>query len=176
MQILKWLLGIVVVLVIVAVGGGMVLSPTFKVQRSATIQAPAQKVYELVADPRQWKAWSAWNRRDPNMRIEYSGAASGTGAVWAWQSESQGDGRMTFTTAEPGRKLGYDLYFPDFGTTSSGELAMTESGNATQITWTMNGDMGRNPLYRWMSLFADNMVGKDFSEGLANLKALAEKP
>ena len=64
MQILKWLLGIVVVLVIVAVGGGMVLSPTFKVQRSATIQAPAQKVYELLADPRQWKAWSAWNRRE----------------------------------------------------------------------------------------------------------------
>ena len=45
----------------------------------------------------------------------------------------------------------------------------------TQVTWTMNGDMGANPLYRWMGLFMDKMVGPDFDAGLANLKALAEK-
>jgi hypothetical protein len=40
----------------------------------------------------------------------------------------------------------------------------------------MNGDMGSNPLFRWFALTMDSMVGKDFSAGLANLKALAEKP
>ncbi len=40
----------------------------------------------------------------------------------------------------------------------------------------MNGDMGANPLYRWMGLFMDKMVAPDFDAGLANLKALAEKP
>ena len=39
----------------------------------------------------------------------------------------------------------------------------------------MNGNMGRNPVYRWMALFMDRMVGPDFEAGLANLKALAEK-
>ena len=49
-------------------------------------------------------------------------------------------------------------------------------GKATRVTWTMNGDMGGNPVYRWMGLFMDKMVGPDFDAGLANLKALAEKP
>jgi len=40
----------------------------------------------------------------------------------------------------------------------------------------MNGDMGRNPVYHWFALAADGMVGKDFDEGLAGLKAAAEKP
>ena len=36
--------------------------------------------------------------------------------------------------------------------------------------------MGANPLFRWMALFGDRMVGKDFEGGLGNLKSVAEKP
>lgn len=176
MKIVKWLLGTVILLILGLVGIGMLLPSTFKVSRSISISAPADKVYALIVDPRQWKQWSVWNQRDPAMRIDYSGAPSGAGAVWAWRSASQGDGRMTFTAAEPGLRLAYDLYFPDFGTTSTGDLRLTAQGGTTQVTWTMNGDMGRNPFYHWLALFADGMVGKDFEGGLANLKAVAEKP
>jgi hypothetical protein len=30
-------------------------------------------------------------------------------------------------------------------------------------------------VFRWMALAMDNMVGKDFEAGLANLKTVAEK-
>jgi hypothetical protein len=40
----------------------------------------------------------------------------------------------------------------------------------------MNGNMGSNPLFRWMALFGDQLTGPDFEAGLANLKGLAEKP
>jgi Polyketide cyclase / dehydrase and lipid transport len=122
------------------------------------------------------EARSVWNQRDPAMAITYSGPASGAGAAWEWKSSSQGDGKMTFTAAEPGRRVAYDLYFPDFGTTSNGDLMLTAEGSTTKVTWTMNGNMGSNPLMRWMALFGDRMVGSDFDAGLANLKALAEKP
>ena len=72
--------------------------------------------------------------------------------------------------------IAYELYFPDFGTTSSGDLLLAGEGSVTQVTWTMNGNMGTNPLFRWMALFGDKMVGADFEAGLANLKALAENP
>ncbi|MFN3861683.1 MAG: SRPBCC family protein [Roseateles sp.] len=175
MKVLKLLLVLIVVLLALLVGGGLLLSPKFSLSRSVTINAAPEEVYALVADPRGWKQWSVWNRRDPAMAIEYSGPASGPGAVWAWKSKTEGDGRMTFTTAEPGRQLGYELFFPDFGTTSTGELRLEPNGGGTQVTWTMNGDMGANPVYRWMGLFMDKMVGPDFDAGLANLKALAEK-
>ncbi len=176
MKILKWVLGVIVALAAVLLLGGMALSPKFKVSRSVTINAPADKVYALLADPRRWKEWSVWNQRDPAMDISYSGSPSGSGAVWAWKSKSEGDGRMSFTTAEPGKRLGYELYFPDFGTTSSGDFTLQAAGTGTQVVWLMNGDMGNNPLLRWMTLFMDGMLGKDFDAGLANLKAVAEKP
>jgi hypothetical protein len=66
--------------------------------------------------------------------------------------------------------------FPHFGTTSSGALLLTPEGSGTQVRWTLDGDMGGNPLFRWFALFADGMIGKDFQAGLDNLKALAEKP
>lgn len=176
MKALKRLLVAVVLLLAVLVGGGLVLSPRFTVSRTTTVNAPPEKIYALVADPRGWQQWSVWNRRDPAMAQQYSGAASGAGAVWAWKSKSEGDGRMSFTSAEPPKRLGYELFFPDFGTTSTGEFRFDPNGGATQVTWSMDGDMGANPVYRWMGLFMDRMVGPDFDAGLANLKALAEKP
>jgi uncharacterized protein YndB with AHSA1/START domain len=175
MKILKLLgLGLLALVAIVLVGG-MLLSSKFSVSRSVQVAAAPETLYALVADPRKWKQWSVWNRRDPAMAIEYSGPASGAGAVWAWKSKTEGDGRMSFTAADPGKRVVYDLYFPNFGTTSTGELRFEPNGGGTTVTWVMNGDMGRNPLFHWMALFADSMVGQDFEGGLASLKAVAEK-
>jgi uncharacterized protein YndB with AHSA1/START domain len=175
-KLLKALLILVLVLAAVLLLGGLMLSSKFSVSRTVQIQAAPDKVYGLVANPRHWKQWSVWNQRDPAMQIEYSGPESGSGAVWAWKSKTEGDGKMTFTTAEPGKRLGYALYFPDFGTTSQGELRLEPNSAGTQVTWVMDGDMGSNPLFRWLALFGDKMVGPDFEAGLANLKKLAEQP
>jgi uncharacterized protein YndB with AHSA1/START domain len=176
MKIVKALLAFVFVLAAALVLGGYLLSPKFSVARSASIAAAPEKVFAIVADARRWKEWTVWNRRDPQMAMEYSGPSSGNGAVWSWKSKSEGDGRMTFTAAEAPNRLAYELYFPDFGTTSTGDLTLVPEGGGTRITWRINGDMGGNPLMRWFALGADAMVGKDFAEGLAGLKALAERP
>ncbi|HSI59443.1 MAG TPA: SRPBCC family protein [Ideonella sp.] len=176
MKFLKILIGIVAVLALVVFGGGLLLSPKFHIERSVVAQASPDKLYPLVASPRQWKNWSAWNQRDPAMTIEYTGPEAGTGAGWAWKSAQEGDGRMEMTAAEPGKRVGYALYFPDFDKPSTGELRFEPEGSGTRVTWTMDGDMGGNPAWRWMGLMMDKMVGKDFEAGLNNLKTLAEKP
>jgi uncharacterized protein YndB with AHSA1/START domain len=175
MRVLKWLLGGVLGLVAVLAVGGWLMGSDFHVTRSVLVKAAPEKIYPLVADPRNWKQWSVWNQRDPAMAITYSGPPSGVGAVWEWRSATEGDGRMTFTRAESPGLLGYELYFPDFGTTSRGELRLVPEGGDTRVTWTMDGNMGRNPFFSWFALFADGMVGKDFEGGLAGLKAVAEK-
>jgi uncharacterized protein YndB with AHSA1/START domain len=174
MKIVKALLVLVLVLAALLVLGGYLISPKFSVSRSVNIAAPPDKIYALVADPRRWKEWTVWNRRDPQMQMEYSGPPSGAG--WAWKSKSEGDGRMTFTAAQAPTRVAYELFFPDFGTTSTGDVTLAPDSGGTKVTWSINGDMGANPLMRWFALGADSMVGKDFAEGLAGLKALAEKP
>ena len=44
-------------------------------------------------------------------------------------------GTSLATPAKPGRLLGYDLYFPDFGTTSKGALRFAPEGGGTRVTW-----------------------------------------
>ena len=116
-----------------------------------------------------------WNRRDPNMKIDYAGPESGLGAKWSWESKTEGSGEMEFTQAEQNKLLGYRLTFKDFNSTSTGMLKLEPEGAATKVTWSFAGDAGNNPMMRYMGLMMDGMIGKDFDAGLANLKALAEK-
>src|ERR1041384_1589627 len=72
----------------------------FRVQRAATIDAPPERIFPLVADFRQWKAWSPWEERDPNLQRSYSGATSGRGAVYQWKgNRNVGAGRMEILDA-----------------------------------------------------------------------------
>ena len=92
---MRWMKRIALTLVAIAVlllGIGLVLPSTFNVQRSIDIAAAADKICPLIADPREWKKWSAWNARDPAMKIIYSGPPSGPGAKWVWESASEGHG------------------------------------------------------------------------------------
>ncbi len=176
MKALKWIAIALGVLVLAVLAAAFMISPQYKVQRSVVISAPAEKVYALVAVPAEWKKWSVWNRRDPAMKLTYSGPASGAGAGWAWESKSEGNGSMAFTKVEPLKRVDYDLKFPDMGMESKGQLLFVPEGSGTKVTWTNEGDVGGNLLMRLFVPFMDRMVGPDFEGGLANLKVLAEKP
>ena len=55
------------------------------------------------------------------------------------------------------------------------KFTLQPEGSATAVTWAMSG---RQPLLgKVMTLFidCDKMIGRDFEEGLANLKAIAER-
>ena len=54
---------------------------TLRVQRAASIKAPPEKIFPLIADFHQWRAWSPYEDRDPNLERNYGGAASGKGAT-----------------------------------------------------------------------------------------------
>ena len=176
MRVVKRILLALVAIVVILVAVAYALPSHYSVARSIDIDAPPSKIYPLVANTRAWKQWSAWNRRDPDMTIVYAGPESGAGSQWKWHSKSEGDGEMTLTSAEPDRRIGYRLFFPDFNSTASGAMTFNPiSPGATRVTWTNEGDLGNNPMMRWMGLAMDRMVGNDFAAGLANLKTLATK-
>ena len=175
MKYVQWALAAVGAIALAALLGGLVLPSTFSVQRSIEIKAAPGRIYDLVVEPKKWKDWSVWTRRDPNMRITYSGPPFGMGAKWSWVSKSEGNGTMEFTRVEPDRAVEYALFFPDFGMKSSGAIRLEPAGNATRVTWTNAGDVGGNPFKHYLAMMMDRMVGPDFEAGLANLKALAEK-
>ena len=146
MKVLKWLLIVIAVLALIVFGGGYLISPKFTVTRSTVVDARPDKVYPLLATPRAWKQWSVWNQRDPAMQITYTGPESGAGAAWEWKSKSEGDGKMTMTAAEPNKRVAFELYFPDFDSTSQSELSLVPEaasaapGLMTRRTVTATGE------------------------------------
>ena len=172
--LIKIIVGLTVLAAAVALIG-FALPNQFKIERSTVIAAPAEKIYPLIAEPKNWPRWGVWNQRDPQMKVEFSGPASGTGAKWSWQSKSEGNGVMEFMAADPNKQINYQLTFADFSMTSHGVLSLTPEGTGTRILWTNEGEFGGNPLMRYFGLVMDRMVGKDYEAGLINLKTLAEK-
>src|SRR5579859_1824604 len=135
-KIIQWTLAFVGAAALAIVLVGLVLPSTFSIERSIEIKAPARTIYDYVVEPKQWTRWSVWTRRDPAMRITYSGPPFGMGAKWSWVSKSEGAGSMQFTRVEPDRRVEYALAFPGFGMKSIGALAIEPAGERMKVTWT----------------------------------------
>jgi uncharacterized protein YndB with AHSA1/START domain len=150
---------------------------TLRVTRATSIQAPAETIFPLVNDFHQWDGWSPYEHKDPAMKRSYSGAESGKGAVYAWDGNNNvGSGRMEILETQAPSKIVIKLDFiKPFEGHNTAEFTMLPQGDATNLTWTM---VGPAPfMSRLMQVFInlDQMIGKDFEAGLANLKKLTEK-
>jgi hypothetical protein len=176
MKVLLKILAAVAALVVAAVIVAFFLPRKYRVERATVIQAKAETVFPQLADLRAWKNWSAWHERDPQMKVSFSDKSTGVGAWSSWQSKTEGNGKMTITGAEPGKQVRYALEFPDFGMTSTGSMVLSPVDKGVRLTWADEGDLGMNPMNRWMGLFLDRMIGPDFEKGLAKLKANIEVP
>jgi uncharacterized protein YndB with AHSA1/START domain len=172
----------IVILVVFALVAGVLIAAAmrpseFSVQRSVSIQAPADKIFAMVNDFHQWPAWSPWEHLDPTMKRTLGGAASGPGAIYAWDGSSKvGAGRMEIKEATAPSRIGIQLDFiRPFEGHNVTDFTFTPRGDSTEVTWLMHGP---SPfISKLMGLFVnmDTMIGKDFEAGLANLKAAAEK-
>ncbi len=170
---------IAVAVVIVAVLGFAATRPdSFVVQRATRIQAAPEKIFALLSDFHQWPAWSPWEKLDPDMKRTHSGAAQGVGAAYAWEGNSKvGAGRMEITGAQAPNKLSIQLDFiRPFEGHNRTEYSLQTQGNITDVTWAMSGPSPFISKLMGLVFSMDKMIGKDFEAGLANLKALAEKP
>jgi hypothetical protein len=151
---------------------------TYSVQRSLTIAADAERVYDLIVDFHRWTAWSPWEGLDPAMQRTYEGPASGPGAIYRWRGNRKaGQGRMQITDATPGSAVSIDLTFEKpFKSRSTTVFRLDSVPGGTTATWTMTGP--KTLATRIMGLFTsmDKLIGPDFERGLAQLKTAAESP
>jgi uncharacterized membrane protein len=175
MKTVKWIVGILAGGIVLLLIVGLCLPRQFRVERSVTIDAPAEKVHAVVSRFRDWPTWTAWNQeRFPDLKMTYDGPAEGVGAKSHWTSEAAGTGDMEITASDPAKGVAYDLAFDDGAMLSQGGIDYAPSGGDTLVTWHAEGDLGWNPVGRYFGLLMDGMMGPDFEKGLANLKRRVE--
>jgi hypothetical protein len=150
---------------------------TFRVQRQAVIKAKPDAVFAQLDDFHKWARWSPWEKLDPMMTRNFSGADSGKGSIYEWEGNKKvGQGRMEITDLVPNAQLLIKLdFFKPFEAHNTAEFVLESIGDSTNITWTMHGPASFAIKVMHVFMNMDKMVGKDFEAGLANLKSIVEK-
>ena len=175
------IIAVIAVVLAVAIAAVLMLAATkpdtFQVQRAIRIKAPADRIFPLINDFRQWRNWSPYEDRDPALKRTYDGADSGKGAVYAWDgNKNVGSGRMEILETSAPSKIVIKLDFiKPFEGHNTAEFTMLPQGDATNVSWRMQGPASFVAKVMHVFINIDNMVGKDFEAGLANLKRLTEK-
>lgn len=155
---------------------GMFLPASYRVERSVLIEAEPAAIDPYLSTLRRWPEWTPWTKEKyPGMEISFEGPESGVGAVYRWTGERTGNGMLRLTEADPQQGIAYDLRMDGEDHVSTGRISLEKASGGTKVTWANGGELGMNPLWRWLGLFLDRLMGADFESGLGKLKRLVEK-
>ena len=148
---------IVIIAVVVLIAAVLIFAATkpdgFSVQRATSIGAPPDKIFPFINDFSRWRSWSPYENKDPAMKRTVSGAASGKGAVYEWDGNSQvGKGRIEITdAAAPSRvTIKLDMIKPMEGHNIV-DFTLKPRGGGTHVTWAMRGSRVKSTML-WPSI------------------------
>ncbi len=167
------LVGILLVLMLTAA----LQSSHFSVSRSATINAPAWKVFVQVNDLHNWNEWSPWAKMDPEAKNEFKGPRSGRGATLNWDGNRKvGKGSMKITESRPYKRVKFDLAFEKpMKDESTATFDFASKAGKTTVTWSMQGERGYMGKLMGLIFGCERIIGNQFDKGLDNLAARVEK-
>lgn len=175
MKTLEKILFAVLVIAFLMVLIAFLLPAKWHVQQSIVIQAPAEKIHPYIEDLHRWQAWSPWNTQtDPTVHFVYTGAPSGVGAAVSWLGQKTGQGSLMITKSDPSKGISYLLQLGPDSLPSNGRIDFETVNGQTQVTWSDEGELGNNPLNRYVGLAMQSVIAADLKDGLLRLKKLVE--
>lgn len=153
------------------------LAPSsYDVSRTVEIGRPPEAVFNYLKYLRNQDEWSPWARKDPHMKKGFRGTDGTVGAVSSWEGDKQvGSGQQEITHIVEGRRIESQLRFlKPWKSTSGAYLDVEPAGSRTLVRWGFKGSLGFPMRIMMLFMSMEKMVGKDFEEGLSNLKTLLE--
>lgn len=173
LYILLAILAIFVVLVLAA-------PKKYDVRRSILINKPVSEVFQYVKLVENQNIWSPWKRRDPEMKQYQTGTDGTVGFVNRWESDHKevGAGEQEITAIVENERVDSELRFmkPWKSRSDAFFLLREIEPDQTEVVWGFSGTHSV-PLNVMMLFYdMDKVVGKDFDEGLHELKTVMEMP
>ncbi|MGX5820997.1 SRPBCC family protein [Chitinophaga lutea] len=175
MKILKKILLTLLVLIVLLVIISFFLPSDYSTKRTATLNSTPECVFNQFNDFNNWRQWNAFD--DSYKEVEYttSDPSSGAGAKQSWVANKNETGTMTITESVPGQRVKFNIVFGGFDDPMYGDIQLEAVPEGTRVTWENKGRMGNNPLYKWMGLFMDKMMGSAIDKSFDNIRKICEK-
>jgi effector-binding domain-containing protein len=152
---------------------GFALPRAHQIEVDIEIDAHPATVFALVNDFRRFALWSPWADTDPNARFLYSGASRGEGAIVTWDGAIIGSGNQLITESRPFEYVGITMS-PGEPAEAKSWFRLTPGIGTTIVTWGFEADYGINIIGRYFAPMLGGVVARDYHDGLAALKDLAE--
>lgn len=149
----------------------------YNMSRNIVIQKSRPEVFQYLKLMKNQDHWSPWKKRDPNMKQTFTGEDGTIGFISHWDSDHKqvGAGEQEILKLEENRRVESALRFlKPWKSESNGYFDLEDADGGTKVTW---GFYGTNKIpFNVMMLFynMDKAVGKDFEEGLTDLKKVLE--
>ncbi|MCV9385712.1 SRPBCC family protein [Reichenbachiella ulvae] len=177
MKALKIIIQVIVISMGVLALIGWFLPREVSLERSISIDASPQKIYDVTKDFRQMYNWSPWHKIDPDgTQYEFEGPDGEVGMKMSWESEHEkvGKGSQEIIELEESELVKTEMYFEGFDAPSYASFIIKEENGSSNVTWTYEGDLGPNPYMHYFGLMMESMLGPSYEEGLADLKTYVE--
>lgn len=141
------------------------------VERQAVLDASPSKLTALIASTEGYQTFNPFKDDDPNLAITPIGPAAGVGSGFRFEGTG-GTGTQTVAKIDDTQVV-MSIDMGAMGKPTQ-TFAFQAQGNSTQVTWSMDADLGYNPIARVFGLFMDSQVGPVFERGLANLSTATQ--
>ncbi len=176
MTLLKKLLKIAGILILIYIIAAFLGKDSYRVERKATINAPAKLVYTQISVFRNWPNWSPWQEKDPSVKNSYEGPDGDVGSVMKWVGDKNisGTGQIAIESLTPPSSMRYKLSFiVPFEMSSIGGFDLSEEPSGkTLVSWYDAGSIpfAMRPVMMFMNM--DKQMGPDFERGLFKIDSV----
>ncbi|WBV61221.1 SRPBCC family protein [Chryseobacterium camelliae] len=171
-------IGLALILVLLLIIAAFI-SGDCKYEKSITINAPTEKVWQNTSTLKAMDVWSPWNDLDPNMKKEWSGVTGNPGEKVCWESKNENAGKGCQEVKKvdaANKRIDTEIKFlTPYESEANAYVTVTPEGNGSKATW---GFTSKIPYpFTIMKLFMnmEDAIGKDYQKGLSKLKSVSEK-
>jgi effector-binding domain-containing protein len=173
MKIIKWLVIVIVALALIVLVWGALVPGVVKIESTAEVELPANKVFYGLATYQNRTAWDPWFSTDSTAEASFNLEEGYVGSTYQWNGEKIKTGTETIDSVSFGNYIGSSLDFHDGQKPSKAEWILASQGNTTLLTWSFSGE-GAYPVGRiFLNLFKGGLQ-KSFDDGIAALKTQLE--
>ena len=179
---MKWffrIIGVIFLIFAALVATGYFMSPNLTVERSLSMDAYPEEVFEYLEDLQMFNQWSPWHAQNPDADYVFGSVDYGVGASVIWRTP----GQTADDAAQISRQEIIAAQAPEFvqaslllnGEPASATYALSPTDEGTLVYIQFERELGGFPyIERLRKGGIDSKLGGEFEAALQRLKTIVE--
>jgi uncharacterized membrane protein len=167
---------IILVIVIAFFGVSRFFPSAYTVRETIIVNKPLNETFAYLSNVRNWEEWSLWNKSiDSTLTFFYNTKIDTAGARQYLYGNLIGKGFIEITQYHHNSSINYFMYLREGDMTANGKFEFTPVNDSqTEIAWIDSGDVGNNPIKRYMIPMVTKSTSDAFQNGLTRIKQQLE--